>query len=141
MTTLKLYNGTERRVVPNSIAVDPDKIRKEFRKRNVTASEVSRSIGYANNSLSAAIFAGVFAGPMVQGLASKYNIRPEDYEFKQPEPETIEPVLEDTTVNVDETAMYTIMKKAFVDAIGEFLNDNLRNVINMISAGVRDGFK
>lgn len=140
MTTLKLYNGTERRVVPNSIAVDPDKIRKEFRKRNVTASEVSRSIGYANNSLSAAIFAGVFAGPMVQGLASKYNIRPEDYEFKQPEPEIIEPESGEN-VNVDETAMYTIMKKAFVDAIGEFLNDNLRNVINMISAGVRDGFK
>jgi hypothetical protein len=133
---LKLYNGEEKKALQNSEAVDPEKLKAEFKKRNLIAADVSRSLGYAGNTISGAMFSGVFPGHMVSGLERQYNIKLDDYRYV-PEQQQTPVKTDDAPVLVEETAMYTVMKTAFLDALNECIAGNMKNFRGMVMTAIR----
>lgn len=137
---VKLYNGDEKMVYENSIAIDPEKFKKILKQRNLLQTKVSISLGYGRNSLASAINAGVFNGPLVNGLDCQYNIKPNDYELEQETPKTEEHPQDAPKVLTDK-ALYNTMKNAMTDAMNEAIAKNMPNLRNVVMEAIMKVFK
>lgn len=135
---VKIYNGKTITANVNSYPVDPDKFKKIFIDKRIIVADVSRSLGYAANTISSALHTGIFSGPVIAGLRNQYGVDYSEYEYKpeeQKEPET-EKEPEKETVCADETALYRTMKLAMLDAINEALAANMKNLRGMIYTAI-----
>ena len=132
---VKLYNGEEKVVFDTSVAIDPEKVKAALRQRNLRQTEVSVSLGYGRNSLTSAINAGVFNGPMVNGLDRQYNIKLADYELAQEAQKAPEAPKESPAIT--DKALYETMKNAMLDAMNEALARNMPNLRGMVLAAIR----
>ena len=135
MKTVILYNNVEKNILDTSVVIDPDKIRRELIKRNLTQIEVSEAMGYGRNSLASAINAGVFPGHLVKNLDRLYNIKLADYEMRREEPKAPEQTQEAPAIT--DKALYETMKNAVLDAMNEALARNMPNLRGMVLAAIR----
>lgn len=135
---ITLYTGEVRRAHFGTVAVDPQKIKKIITDRRLMMKDISKTMGFGGNTLSGAICSGLFSGPMVQGLKTYFNINPEDYEYK-PEEKSIEEEKPESEkpVAVEESAMYTVMKMAVLDALNECLAGNMKNLRGMVMTAIQ----
>lgn len=105
-------------------------------------SDVSRSLGYGANTISAAVSAGIFGAPMIAALKNVYGIDYSEYAYappeNQPEPQQ-EP--EQKTINVEDNKLYETMKLAMLDAINEALAANMKNLRGMIYTAISQAKK
>lgn len=136
MKQVKLYNGEEKSIFPTAEAIDPKKIKRELQKRNLSQVEVSEALGYGRNSLSAAINAGVFNGPMIKGLERQFNIKLDDYKLDEPKAEPApEKPAEPAPVMTDK-ALYETMRNAMLDAMKEALASSMKDIRGAVYAAV-----
>ena len=130
---VKIYTGKTIIANVNSYPVDPDKFKQIFIGKGIIVADVSRSLGYAANTLSSALHAGIFSGPVINGLRNQYGIDYSEYAYipeeKKPEPQP-EPNC------ADETALYQTMKLAMKDAMTEWFADNVKNLRGTIYAAI-----
>lgn len=135
---VKIYTGKTVTANVNSYPVAPDKFKQIFIGKGIIMADVSRSLGYASNTISSALHAGIFSGPVIAGLRNQYGIDYSEYahipEEKKPEPQP-EPK-EEKSVCADETALYQIMKLAMKDAMTEWFADNVKNLRGTIYAAI-----
>jgi len=61
------------------IKIDPDKLTKEFEKRNLMKGDVSEEMGHNRNYFADIIRRGTIPKPAVVFLMKNYNISPEEY--------------------------------------------------------------
>lgn len=144
MKEVTLFDGRKRLINETFMAtVDPEKFKALLRERNLKQVEISQKIGYASHSVASALANGVFSGQMVSGLKNYFGIRPEDYEYKQPEekPVEVQPQEGKLEVAVEESALYATMKTAMLDAMNEAFAGNMRNLRGMVMAAVREALK
>jgi hypothetical protein len=141
--TVKLYTGEEKKILVNSVTCDPEKIKRLIQKRDVMLSDASRLIGFASNTLSSAIFAGVLSGPMAVGLEREYGIKPCDYEYIPSKEQKEEPkqTVQAEPARMDEQAMYTVMKTAMLDAMNECFAGNMKNLRGMVMTAIQQALK
>ena len=137
MNETMLFNGQTRRLATFQVAVDPEKFRSIIKERGLTQAGVGMKLGYSSHSISGALNAGIFSGPMVNGLRTVFGIEPEEYEYIPPkadEPEKEEEDIpkEEAEISCEETALYATMKRAMLDALAEtteFYGKFMHNVI------------
>lgn len=138
---VKIYNGKTITANVNSYPVDPDKFKQIFIGKGIIVADVSRSLGYAANTLSSALHAGIFSGPVITGLRNQYGIDYSEYAYepkqteKQPEKQP-EPQEANEHIPCDQSALYQTMKLAMLDAINEALAANMKNLRGMIYTAI-----
>lgn len=132
---VRIYTGKTITANVNSYPVDPDKFKQIFIGKGIIVADVSRSLGYAANTISSALHTGIFSGPVIAGLKNQYGVDYSEYEYKPEEPKKPEPE-QPKKVCADETALYQTMKLAMVDAINEALAANMKNLRGMIYTAI-----
>ena len=136
MKEVQLYNGEKVSCAINRYPVDPEKFKAILKGKGLRASDVSAEIGFARNSIAAAVHSGLFSGPMVAGIKNVYGVEYSEYAYnpeeKKPEPEQ----KEEKSVCADETALYLTMKLALKDAMTEWFADNVKNLRGTIYAAI-----
>ena len=138
MKEVQLYNGEKVSCSINRYPVDPEKFKAILTKKGLRASDVSAEIGFARNSISAAVHSGLFSGPMVAGIKNVYGVEYSEYAYnpeeKKPEPQPEQK--DEKSVCADETALYLTMKLALKDAMTEWFADNVKNLRGTIYAAI-----
>lgn len=111
------------------LAIKSDVLKKELKKRGLTASEASRKIGYkCPTALSKAMSSASMTPMTIAALQREYNIDPNLYVIKEEEPEakeekTVSPTIEiekfadirDDLYRVIYGAVYAAVKKALAE--------------------------
>jgi len=137
---VQIYTGKTVTVNVKSYPVDPDKFKQIFIGKGIIVADVSRQLGYAPNTIAAALSAGIFSGPVIAGLRNQYGIDYSEYAYipeeKQPEPRQEPEQKEEKSVCADETALYQTMKLAMKDAMTEWFADNVKNLRGTIYAAI-----
>ena len=104
------------------IQIDPDKLTKEFKKRNLVKDDVSEEMGHNRNYISDVVRRKTITGHAVVFLHKNYNIELKDYEAVQEEKreersKREERVLKDMTdkqmYQLIYSAVYHAVKKAW----------------------------
>lgn len=136
--TVTLYTGETKNVLAGSIVCDPNKAKRILADRGLIAADVSRELGFASNTLSGQLNAGVISGPMAAGLARVYDISKEAYEYVPESEEKVNTGEGEKHDNfaISETDMYKVMKAAFVDAIAEAFSENAGKIKAAIASAV-----
>lgn len=140
MKEVHLYNGEKVSCAINRYPVDPEKFKAILKRKGLRASDVSAEIGFARNSIAAAVHSGLFSGPMVAGIKNVYGVEYSEYAYnpeeKKPEPQPEPEQKEEKSVCADETALYLTMKLAMKDAMTEWFADNVKNLRGTIYAAI-----
>jgi len=129
-----LYTGEKANISMNSVPIDPEKLKNILNNKGLMASQISRNIGYASNTLSSAINAGVVNRIFVTAMKNQYGIDPSEYELvwgvKQEEPQKEpqeEPKVDQAKENAD---LANIIYAAVHDAMCEVFNKKLSEMRN-----------
>lgn len=69
------------------IQIDSEKLRNAFKRRGLTASEVSQEMGYSRNFLSKHLANGTTTKTVALLLEKMYNLPLDDYKMTEPNPE------------------------------------------------------
>ena len=118
----------------NVVPVDYDKFMCAFAKRNISVYDVSEEMGYGRKVLQVkAGRGGKIANSDKVFLEKFYNIKPEEYEYHEPEPIVAEEVAEDTqdvpetpiqpTVMIDPDVLARVIYSAVYAAVKDAWED------------------
>jgi len=131
MIETRLFNGEVKKLTRTTIAIDPEKLRRELAKRQLGIKLASLELGYSHSTLGNTIKFGIMTTAMAKALELAYNIRQEDIVYREPEPvaekkpeqtritEHAAEEVKQETHQVDVTQIYHAVKSAFSDAIRE----------------------
>lgn len=111
------------------IKIDSEKLRNAFKRRGLTASEVSQEMGYSRNFLSKHLANGTTTKTVALLLEKMYNLPLDDYKMTEPNPEPeqqeeqlpgqmtfqLPSVSKDDLQKIIYTAHYEAMKRLFYE--------------------------
>lgn len=100
-----------------TIRIDPEKLTREFEKRNLMMKAVSRELGYNEDYFAGCRQRCKISKSAAMSLQNKYNIRVEEYEAREEPPA---PKLETTAaqpVEIDYTKLYNVIYEAVYSAV------------------------
>lgn len=124
---VEIYTGKIVTAKLNSMPVNPQKFKDILAEKNLLASNVSASLGYSRNTISSALYAGLFSQALIIGLKNMYEINYDDYAYT-PAP----PVKEEPETAADHEAIYNIAYAAMYDALSKVIEDKLQDMRNVV---------
>lgn len=119
----------------NRIKIDGEALRRELEKRNLSMTDVSKELGFAKSYISKVINLNLCNVPTMKLLEVTYNIKPENYEYKEPEPET-EPIsieeleTEEIVSQIDYKEFYKTIYGAVYHAMQDVLNNKEEEIFS-----------
>lgn len=139
---VEIYTGKIVTAKLNSMPVNPQKFKNILAEKNLLASNVSASLGYSRNTISSALYAGLFSQALIIGLKNMYEINYDDYAYTPAPPVKEEPKTAADPESVNETkpqdkqqehaAIYNIAYAAMYDALSKVIEDKLQDMRNVV---------
>ena len=116
-----------------TIKIDGAKLRELLEsKTGKTIYQIARESGYSKNVISNSIKKG-YASSAVQNIARLYDITPDDYKFIEPDPEPIEELKGQISIDDIETIKRDELKALIKEAVFEALDGIFKEGSIMIS--------